>query len=165
MPVKAVCVLSGDVKGTIYFEQNGGTAVTVTGCVEGLPPGKHGLHIHEFGDFSRGWHSTGPHYNPYGRDHGGPEDTNRHAGDLGNLVVRPCGMAKIQMVDHQITLVGEHSILGRTLSITEFEDDLGKGGHDYSKTTGNSGNKIACAMIGVAPEEYFQERRHLTTHD
>ncbi|KAL9704785.1 hypothetical protein quinque_008303 [Culex quinquefasciatus] len=143
----------------------GGTAVTVTGCVEGLPPGKHGLHIHEFGDFSRGWHSTGPHYNPYGRDHGGPEDTNRHAGDLGNLVVRPCGMAKIQMVDHQITLVGEHSILGRTLSITEFEDDLGKGGHDYSKTTGNSGNKIACAMIGVAPEEYFQERRHLTTHD
>lgn len=148
----------------LHFQLEGGSVV-ITGYVEGLSPGKHGLHIHEFGDFSRGCLSTGPHYNPYGNDHGGPEDVNRHVGDLGNIVAHITGLAKIQMVDHKITLVGEHSILGRTLCVTEFEDDLGKGGHDYSKTTGNSGNRLACAIIGVAREEYFPERGHLTTND
>ncbi|XP_049543760.1 superoxide dismutase [Cu-Zn] isoform X2 [Anopheles darlingi] len=141
----------------------GGTSVAVTGAIEGLRPGKHGLHIHEFGDFSRGCLSTGPHYNPDGNDHGAPEDENRHVGDLGNIVAYSGGLAKVQLADTKITLVGERSIIGRTLSVTEFEDDLGRGGHDYSKTTGNSGNRIACAIIGVAREEYFAERLHLTT--
>ncbi|XP_058459494.1 superoxide dismutase [Cu-Zn] isoform X1 [Malaya genurostris] len=164
MPAKAVCVLSGDVKGTIYFEQNGGS-VSITGYVDGLSPGNHGLHIHEFGDFSRGCLSTGPHYNPYGNDHGGPGDVNRHVGDLGNVRAYSTGLAKIQLVDHHITLLGDQSILGRTLCVTEFEDDLGRGGHDYSKTTGNSGNRIAYAIIGVAREEFFPERGHLTSRD
>lgn len=139
--------------------------MAITGYVEGLSPGKHGFHIHEFGDFSRGFYSIGPHYNPYGADHGAPEDRNRHVGDLGNILAYSTGLAKIQKVDHMITLFGDQSILGRTLSITEFEDDLGSGCHDYSKTTGNSGNRIACGIIGVAREEYFPERGHLTTRD
>ncbi|XP_055590797.1 superoxide dismutase [Cu-Zn]-like [Uranotaenia lowii] len=145
-----------------YFQ---GSWVSITGTVEGLSPGKHGLHIHEFGDFSRGCSSTGPHYNPFGNDHGGPEDENSHLGDLGNILVHINGLAKIQMVSHRLTIYGEHGILGRTLAITEFEDDLGRGGHDYSKTTGNSGNKVICSMIGVAREEYFPERGHLTSLD
>uniref|UniRef100_A0A1Y9H721 Superoxide dismutase [Cu-Zn] n=1 Tax=Anopheles farauti TaxID=69004 RepID=A0A1Y9H721_9DIPT len=162
MPLKAVCVLNGEVKGTIFFEQNG-SSVAITGAIEGLRPGKHGLHIHEFGDFSRGCLSTGPHFNPDGNDHGAPEDKNCHVGDLGNILAYSTGLAKVQLADHKITLVGERSIIGRTLSITEFEDDLGRGNHDYSKTTGNSGNRIACAIIGVAREEYFAERLHLTS--
>uniref|UniRef100_A0A182IJA6 Superoxide dismutase [Cu-Zn] n=1 Tax=Anopheles atroparvus TaxID=41427 RepID=A0A182IJA6_ANOAO len=162
MPMKAVCVLNGDVKGTIFFEQIG-SSVAITGAIEGLRPGKHGLHIHEFGDFSRGCLSTGPHYNPHGTDHGAPEDENCHVGDLGNIVAHSTGLAKLQIVDHKITLVGAQSVIGRTLSVTDFEDDLGRGGHDYSKTTGNSGNRIACGIIGVAREEYFAERLHLTT--
>ncbi|XP_052860612.1 superoxide dismutase [Cu-Zn] isoform X1 [Anopheles cruzii] len=162
MPLKAVCVLNGEVKGTIFFEQSG-TSVAVTGALEGLKPGKHGLHVHEFGDFSRGCLSTGPHYNPDGNDHGAPEDENRHVGDLGNIVAYGGGLAKVQLADPKITLTGERSIIGRTLSVSEYEDDQGRGGHDYSKTTGNSGNCIACAIIGVAREEYFAERLHLTS--
>jgi Cu-Zn family superoxide dismutase len=37
---------------------------------------------------------------------------------------------------------------GRSLIIHADEDDLGLGSHEDSKTTGHSGARIACAIIG-----------------
>ncbi|XP_043283204.1 superoxide dismutase [Cu-Zn] [Venturia canescens] len=154
MTVKAVCVLQGDVKGTVYFEQAGDSnPVKVTGEVTGLKKGLHGFHIHEFGDNTNGCTSAGPHFNPLGKEHGGPEAVVRHVGDLGNVQAGDDGVAKVDISDKQIQLQGAHSIIGRTLVVHADPDDLGKGGHELSKTTGNAGARLACGVIGITKKD------------
>lgn len=150
-PITACCVLTGEtVKGTVHFTQQGnGSPVTVKGCIEGLAEGKHGFHIHEFGDNTNGCTSAGAHYNPDGCDHAGPEDKSRHVGDLGNVTADGSGQCKFEFEDKVISLTGERSIIGRTVVVHADEDDLGKGGHELSKTTGNAGGRLACGVIGI----------------
>ncbi|XP_052811309.1 superoxide dismutase [Cu-Zn]-like [Mya arenaria] len=153
MSIKAVCVLKGDsdVTGTVIFSQEGeGKPVTVTGELRGLAPGKHGFHIHQFGDNTSGCTSAGPHFNPDDKDHGGPTDAIRHAGDLGNVEAGADNVAKVDIQDSQISLTGPKSIIGRTVVVHADVDDLGKGGHELSKTTGNAGGRQACGVIGIA---------------
>jgi len=152
MASKAVAVLKGDkVNGVVYFEQAaGGGPVSVKGEIKGLAAGLHGFHVHQFGDTTDGCTSAGPHFNPAGSEHGGPADSVRHAGDLGNVTAGGDGVAKVDMKDSQISLTGSNSILGRTLVVHADPDDLGKGGHELSKTTGNAGARVACAVIGLA---------------
>ncbi|KAG5559983.1 hypothetical protein RHGRI_003313 [Rhododendron griersonianum] len=144
--VKAVVVLNSSegVNGTVYFTQEGDGPTTVTGSLSGLKPGAHGFHVHALGDTTNGCMSTGPHFNPAGKDHGAPEDEHRHAGDLGNVIVGEDGTASFTVVDKQIPLSGPHSIIGRAVVVHADPDDLGKGGHELSKTTGNAGGRIAC---------------------
>jgi len=85
--VVAHCQLTGkEVNGSISFVQDAkGGATTITGKITGLTAGKHGFHIHQFGDLSNGCTSAGAHFNPFNKQHGGPSDSNRHVGDLGNV--------------------------------------------------------------------------------
>lgn len=152
MPIKAVCVLVGatDVKGTVCLEQQESDGPTkLTGEITGLAPGKHGFHVHEFGDNTNGCVSAGAHYNPHGKDHAGPDDKDRHVGDLGNVVADESGKAKVEITDKHISLTGPLSVIGRTVVIHADEDDLGKGGHELSLTTGNAGGRLACGVIGI----------------
>ena len=56
------------VSGIVNFSQpDPDSPTTITWKVEGLTPGLHGFHIHEFADFSEGCKSAGPHYNPFGK--------------------------------------------------------------------------------------------------
>ena len=97
----------------------------VTGEVTGLKEGKHGFHIHVFGDYSNGCVSAGSHFNPSGKEHGGPGDDTRHAGDLGNIVAGADGKACIDIKDSQIPLCGPNSIIGRSVVVSGSEDGGG----------------------------------------
>ncbi|KAF8395287.1 hypothetical protein HHK36_019230 [Tetracentron sinense] len=89
----------------------------------------------------------GAHFNPNKLTHGAPEDEIRHAGDLGNIVANADGVAEATIVDNQITLSGPSAVIGRALVVHELEDDLGKGGHELSLTTGNAGGRLACEEV------------------
>ena len=92
-------------------------------------------------------YSAGPHYNPFGKNHGAPEDEERHVGDLGNIEAGADGVSEGTIVDRLIKLSGEYSVIGRSVMVHADVDDLGKGGHELSLTTGNAGARIACGEI------------------
>lgn len=147
--VIAQCELqhSDTVKGTILLMQGPGTATLIKGTITGLTPGKHGFHIHEFGDMSEGCKSMGAHYNPDDLDHG--DLAQGHVGDLENVVADDNGVATFSITAKRVDLLGDRSVIGRGLVIHADEDDLGKGGDAESLKTGNAGDRLACGIIVI----------------
>ncbi|XP_011551351.3 superoxide dismutase [Cu-Zn] [Plutella xylostella] len=139
---------SANVSGSIQFAETD-DGIQVTGTIVGLGAGKYGFHIHELGDVSS-CVAAGSHFNPQGLNHGGPENEERHVGDLGNIEFTADGVAVVNVSDKVISLRGANNILGRTLMLHEGEDDLGMGGDEGSLTTGNAGGRVACGVIGVS---------------
>ena len=123
----------------------------IEGELAGLTPGKHGIHVHVFGDVSLGLTSCGGIFNPFGKNHGSPSDDERMVGDLGNLEVDAGGKCAVRIEDRTVKLIGPHSILGRSITVKAGEDDMGRGGHELSMTTGNSGPRVAGGVVGIAP--------------
>ena len=153
-PREAICILAEDgnsgASGVVRFTQKSpNEKCEVSGEFKGMKPGLHGFHVHQFGNLLDGCKTAGPHYNPHGVQHGGPDDEIRHNGDLGNVEAVADGTGKYYRMDQLVTLYGQHSVLGRTCVLHADEDDLGKGGHELSLTTGNAGARIACGVIGT----------------
>ena len=129
------------VSGTVRFMTQGND-VHVEGDVYGLTPGKHGIHVHEFGDCSSpDGESAGPHFNPQNHPHGSPGDTT-HPGDLGNIEADAQGTARLS-IDLPLATVdtGPLGIVGRSVIVHETVDDL------KTQPSGNSGTRLACAVI------------------
>ncbi|AYV76261.1 MAG: CuZnSOD [Terrestrivirus sp.] len=140
-----------EVIGTVRLQQElTGGPTTIKVNLSNLPYGPHGFHIHEFGDLTDGCTSAGAHYNPFNNHHGGQDDAERHVGDLGNIHSGVDGVIDATITDYKISLVGPYSVIGRSFVVHADEDDLGKGGHEDSLTTGHSGARIACGIIGLA---------------
>jgi len=132
------------VRGTVTFTEVA-DGIRIVADVEGLDPGKHGFHIHEFGDCSApDAASAGGHFNPDGMPHGAPDDMERHVGDLGNLVADEEGKAHYERTDSFISFGGDHSIIGSAVVIHSGEDDF------TSQPSGAAGPRVACGVIGIA---------------
>ncbi len=145
---RAVAVLTptkgNTVSGIVRFEAVA-EGIRVVADLTGLTPGKHGFHIHEFGDCSsEDGSSAGGHFNPAKMLHSGPSSKERHAGDLGNIEADKEGKAHLDYVDSMISFSGKNSIIGRGVIVHEKEDDL------KTQPTGAAGARLACGVIGIA---------------
>uniref|UniRef100_A0A2P2HW21 Superoxide dismutase [Cu-Zn] n=1 Tax=Hirondellea gigas TaxID=1518452 RepID=A0A2P2HW21_9CRUS len=151
-PQMASVLLYGTVRGVLTLIQSDPPVgrTEIVGTITGLTPGLHGFHVHETGNLTCGCKSTGGHYNPFQRTHGAPQAHIRHIGDLGNILADPSGTATISILDHQVSLVGPNSVIGRAIVIHAGEDDLGTGGDAGSLKTGNAGGRVGCGVIGRA---------------
>jgi Cu-Zn family superoxide dismutase len=134
---------NNNVTGVVTFTQVD-DKVQVVAEINGLTPNtEHGFHIHEKGDLSApDLTSAGPHFNPAGHKHGGPESDAAHAGDLGNVKSDGGGHAHLEMTLTDVTLGdGPNSIIGRSVIVHGKSDDL------KTDPAGNAGARIAGGVI------------------
>lgn len=134
--------------GTVTFTETAG-GLLITPQLSGLPPGRHGLHIHEKGDCGPGINqgkpaagfAAGGHYDPANtKKHLGPFSTTGHRGDLPVLVVDSRGDATQPVTAPHLTVA---EIRGRSVMIHA-------GGDNYSDTPaplGGGGARIACGIV------------------
>lgn len=115
--------------------------ILVEAALTGLPEGTHGFHVHENGDCSNNAEAAGGHFNPASTDHGAPDSTARHVGDLGNIEANAEGNATYNRVDTHIAFEGTNNILGKAVIVHADADDLS------SQPSGAAGARIACGII------------------
>ena len=114
----------------------------ITGQVQGLEPGAHGIHIHETGRCEQpDFESAGGHFNPYGTEHGLDNPDGPHLGDMPNLLVREGGAANYQtQISPRLSDLADSD--GSALVIHANEDD------QVTDPSGGSGARVACGVIG-----------------
>ncbi|WP_245833117.1 superoxide dismutase family protein [Oceanobacillus timonensis] len=145
----------GDRVGTARLnETDGGVAVNVE--VEGLSPGFHAIHVHEYGkceepDFS----SSGNHFNPDGKNHGLLRTDGPHIGDLPNIEANGDGFVQEELMIEEATLKqGKNSLIadnGTSLIIHDGVDD------GMSQPAGDSGERIVCGVISKSSQSGEEE--------
>ena len=141
------------VTGTAAFSSTGEGAeagLRVVATVSNVTPGKHGLHIHQYGSCGAAGNAAGGHYNPNNVPHGFlPSDglAKAHPGDLGNIDVGADGSGSLTVVLPGVSLNGSSNpVAGRAIILHEKPDDFGQ-------PTGNAGSRIGCGTILITKEE------------
>ncbi|MEN2768340.1 superoxide dismutase family protein [Ornithinibacillus xuwenensis] len=146
---------SGDMVGTAQLlEQPDGVQIKLK--LEGLTPGFHGIHVHEYAkcegpDFK----SAGNHLDPEGKEHGLMHPKGSHLGDLPNIEADGGGLVDAELMLPRATLKeGKMSLLrgeGTSLIVTDSQDD------GVSQPSGNSGSRIICGKINSGDKEASTE--------
>ena len=137
---------AGQQIGTVRAWQTAG-GISFHVMAKGLPHGLHGIHVHPIGrcdppDFA----SAGTHWNPTGRQHGLNNPQGPHAGDMPNVTVAANGVLDETVVRPHATMAQLLDADGAAILIHANADDY------VSQPSGNSGPKIACAIIRSGAE-------------
>jgi Cu/Zn superoxide dismutase len=106
-----------NINGTVEFYEKG-NKVVIKGNLKSnkYKNSTHGIHIHEAGDLRDNCMAACGHFNPYGKNHGGPDSKERHVGDLGNIRFDSKGVAKFVMEDSLVKLLRNQGKCGGKVS-------------------------------------------------
>ena len=134
--------------GVIQLEDTA-EGLRITPSLNGLPPGKHGFHIHENPDCGPGLDkgkpaagmAAGGHLDPaHAEKHLGPEDDSGHLGDLPFLSVAKDGTAQTVVIAPRLTVA---DVLGHSVMIHAGGDNYS----DQPQPQGGGGARIACGVF------------------
>jgi Cu-Zn family superoxide dismutase len=129
--------------GTVSFTPVS-SGVLISGTITGLAPNSiHAIHVHENGNCADMGKAAGGHFNPMSHQHGHPNMTNSHAGELPNIMANSQGVATINFINPKISVTNgaANSVMNRGLIVHAKADDY------QSQPAGNAGDRIACAVI------------------
>lgn len=130
--------------GTVTFKKVA-DGIQVHAEAQGLNEGKHGFHIHLYGDCrAADGTSAGTHFNFEGSSTNPPADIDRITGNLGNLNADSEGMATADTLISNATLNGPKSIIGRAVIIHAKPNDPSQ------PPIGAAGARLGCGVIGIA---------------
>jgi superoxide dismutase, Cu-Zn family len=124
--------------------------VLMTARLTGLPPGPHGIHIHQTGRCEGDFASAGAIHNPLGASHGFMNPEGPMVGDLPNITAGPDGEVEAELLAPFATLSPEaqdslSDADGASIVIFAGADD------HFSEPEGGSGERIACGVITLQP--------------
>lgn len=133
--------------------------------VQGLSTGRHGFHIHQFGDLSPkikdgkivAGGSAGQHYDPENAGFHGRPDGCGHRGDLPALEVDENGFANYSMLAPRLTL---NEVMGRSIIIHECGDNYS----DFPLPNGGGKSRIAGGVI-INSCPYCKSQRYSVVSD
>lgn len=132
--------------GEVAFKETD-NGVELSAVLNGLPPGMHGIHLHDVGKCEvPTFESAGAHVNALHKQHGIENPHGPHAGDLPNIEVAEEGSVQMHFVTDAVSLAtGKINSLrdanGSAIVIHEHADDY------KTDPSGNSGARIACGVI------------------
>lgn len=138
----------GKAIGTVEMSEDA-SGLTLKVTAAGLPAGTHGVHLHEKG-MCEGpkFESAGAHWNPMTKQHGRDNPMGAHLGDLANMDATDGAEATSTYQVAGVTMGGTGNALadadGTSLVVHAKADDY------KTDPSGNSGDRIACAVIAPA---------------
>src|SRR5688500_5192698 len=152
----ATAEIKGDkVTGTATFVERGHAdptrrAVEITVTVNGLTPGRHGVHLHAIGKCEPpAFTAAGGHFDPGPAGNTDPDANHPfHMGDLPNLVVGDDGKGTLSGVTTRVTLTDSLTSVfdaDGTAIILHGNPDQGITGEPKSGVSG--GPRVACGVL------------------
>lgn len=129
--------------GTLTLSESG-QGFVITGTLQHLSPGTHGIHIHTTGACAGNFASAGGHWNPTGRQHGFENPMGPHLGDMQNIIAGADSTAEVAVNNRGGLLRGPGGLLdgdGAAIVVHAGPDDY------RSDPAGNSGARIACGVV------------------
>ena len=138
---------TGEPHGSVTISESAG-GINIAVAATGLPPGVHGIHLHETGACAGPkFDSAGKHWNPAAKQHGRDNPAGAHLGDLVNLTIDANGSASTSFPVAGASMAGGAMTLadadGTALVIHAKADDY------RTDPSGDSGDRVACAVLAA----------------